>query len=102
MRRDGHWVTSWTASAQGPYPVGSAIAQPDLSAALPFPGLGLQDQSLRMILRPALWSRRWRVRISHLFGHETLRLRDLSLGLHCGGGALQPGTVVALPDQDIP
>jgi len=102
MTRDGHWVTSWAASAQGPYPVGSAIAQPDLSNALPFPAQGLQDQSLRMIVRPTLWSWCWRVRLSNVFGHETLRLRDLTLGLHWGGGALMPGTAVALPDQEIP
>jgi hypothetical protein len=29
------WVASWTASPQGPYPAGWAVAQPDLSVALP-------------------------------------------------------------------
>lgn len=100
--RDGHWVTTWAASAQGAYPVGSAIAQPDLSAALPVPAEGLYNQSLRMILRPALWSTRCRVRLSNVFGDRSLRLRGLSLGLHWGGGALVPGTAVALPDQEVP
>jgi len=101
LRAAGRWVTCWAASAQGAYPVGSAIAQPDLSAALPEPTEGLRDQSLRMILRPALWSSHWRLRLSNVFGQRELRLRGLRLGLHWGGGALVPGTNVALPDQVI-
>jgi lysophospholipase L1-like esterase len=98
---EGRWVTSWAASAQGAYPVGSTIVQPDLRAALPEPTEGLRDQSLRMILRPALWSSGWRLRLSNVFGQRELRLRGLRLGLHWGGGALAPGTSVALPDQAI-
>jgi len=98
---EGRWVTSWAASAQGAYPVGSTIAQPDLRAALLEPTEGLRDQSLRMILRPALWSSHWRLRLSNVFGQRELRLRGLRLGLHWGGGALVPGTNVALPDQVI-
>jgi lysophospholipase L1-like esterase len=95
---DGHWVTVWAASAQGRYPIGAAIAQPDLRSALPDPARGLVDQSIRMLLRPALWSPRFRVRLSHRFGDRTLRLRGASLGIHLGGGALVPGTRVTLPD----
>lgn len=98
---DGHWVTVWAASAQGAYPVGSTIAQPDLRAALPDAAQGLVDQSLRMRLRPGLWSARLRLRLSHVFGNRPLALRGLSLGLHLGGGALVPGTRVALPDQAL-
>ena len=101
LRSAGRWVTCWAASAQGAYPVGSAIAQPDLSNALPEPTEGLQDQSLRMILRPALWSLGWRLRLSNVFGQRELRLCGLRLGLHWGGGALVPGTSAALPDQTI-
>ncbi|MFO1200601.1 MAG: GDSL-type esterase/lipase family protein [Burkholderiaceae bacterium] len=94
-------MTTWAASAQGAYPVGSAVAQPDLGAALPDPAQGLRNQSLRMILRPSMWSPRVRVRLSNVFGDRSLRLRGLRLGLHWGGGALVPGTAVALPDQEI-
>jgi hypothetical protein len=31
-----NWVTSWTASVQGPYPVGNPSAQPDLSLVFSF------------------------------------------------------------------
>jgi len=96
-----HWVTVWAASAQGAYPVGSTIAQPDLSMALPEATQGLVNQSLRMVLRPALWSTRFRLRLSNRFGDKPLLLRGMSLGLHMGGGALVPGTRIALPDQTI-
>lgn len=96
-----HWVTVWAASAQGAYPVGSTIAQPDLSSALPEATNGLVNQSLRMVLRPALWSKRFRLRLSNRFGDKPLLLRGMSLGLHMGGGALVPGTRIALPDQTI-
>lgn len=98
---DGHWVTVWAASAQGPYPVGSAIAQPDLSRAIPDPARGLVDQSIRMLVRPALASPRVRVRVSHRFGDRTLRLRGVSLGVHLGGGALVPGSRVAVQDLTL-
>ena len=95
------WVTVWAASAQGAYPVGSTIAQPDLSRALPEATQGLVNQSLRMVLKPALWSTRFRLRLSNRFGDKPLLLRGMSLGLHLGGGALVPGTRIALPDQTI-
>ncbi len=97
----GHWVTVWAASAQSAYPVGSAIAQPDLSVALPDPAHGLVNQSLRMTLRPSLWSTRFRLRLSNRFGDRPLQLRGMNLGLHWGGGALIPGTRVNLPDLHI-
>lgn len=95
------WVTVWAASAQGAYPLGAAVAQPDLSEALPDAAQGLVNQSLRMLLRPALWSPRLRLRLSNRFGDRPLHLRGMSVGLHQGGGALVPGTRMALPDQSI-
>lgn len=96
---EGHWVTVWAASAQAAYPVGSTIAQPDLRAAVPDASQGLVDQSLRMLLRPALWSTHFRLRLSNLFGDRPVQLRGLSLGLHQGGGALVRGTRAGMPDQ---
>lgn len=49
-----NWVTVWTASAQGAYPVGSAVAQPDLSRAIPQHDKGLVNQSFRMPIKPAM------------------------------------------------
>ena len=98
---NGHWVSTWAASAQGAYPTGSVIAQPDLSIAIPDAPMGLHNQSFRMVVRPALWSSRFRLRISHVFGDRPLALRGVQLALHAGGGACLPDTRVALPDMDI-
>ena len=97
-----HWVTIWAASAQGVYPVGAAIAQPDLRSALPNAAAGMVDQAMRMIVRPARLAPRIRLRFSNAFGERALHLRDLHVGLHLGGGALVPGTLVraTAPDGD--
>ena len=39
-----HWVTSWTGSVQGPYPVGNPSAQPDLRFAFPSAETGARDE----------------------------------------------------------
>ena len=59
------WVTSWTGSVQGPYPIGNAAAQPDLRFAFPSPETGARDQSFRLIVRPDLWGRQVRLRFSN-------------------------------------
>ena len=89
-----HWVTIWAASAQGVYPVGGTIAQPDLRSALPSAASGMVDQAMRMIVRPAQLAPRIRLRCSNAFGERAIHLRDLHVGLHLGGGALVPWTLV--------
>ena len=48
------WASSWAASVQGPYPVGNPSAQPDQRFHFPEPATGARDQTLRLVLRPAL------------------------------------------------
>jgi lysophospholipase L1-like esterase len=96
-----NWVTVWTASAQGAYPVGSAVAQPDLSMAIPQPEKGLVNQSFRTPFKPAIAANTFRLRISNVFGTQTLRLKDLSISLHLGGGALVPGSCTEIADMEI-
>jgi lysophospholipase L1-like esterase len=69
--------------------------------AIPQPEKGLVNQSFRMLIRPALTATRFRLRLNHVFGKQTLRLQDLSLSWHLGGGALVPGSRVALPDMTL-
>lgn len=95
------WVTVWTSSAQGAYPLGSAIAQPDLQLAIPQPETGLTNQAFRMIVKPALESSTLRFRFSNVFGQKTLHLRDLQVGHHLGGGAMVPASCVEIADLDI-
>ena len=90
----GHWVTSWAASAQGPYPAGNATLQPDLSDAFPLPDVGARDQSFRLIVRPDVWGPRMRVRVSNAFGTRPLVVDDVFVGLQQSGSAVVRGTNV--------
>jgi lysophospholipase L1-like esterase len=85
-------VTSWAASAQGPYPSGSAVAMPDQRFAFPSPQLGARDQSLRLIVRPSVWGRSARVRFTNAFGTAPLRLDGAFVGLQHSAASLAPGS----------
>ncbi|TNC12286.1 lysophospholipase [Methylobacterium terricola] len=87
-----HWSTAWTGSVQGPYPIGNPSAQPDQSFAFPDPAAGSRDQTLRLVLRPDVWGREARLRISNAFGTRVLTLDGVHAGLQLGGAALVPGT----------
>ncbi len=76
------WVTAWTASVQGSYPSGFALLQPDLSLVFPDPARGAADQSFRMIVRPDLWGRQARIRLSNVFGAKPVRFDQVYVGLH--------------------
>jgi lysophospholipase L1-like esterase len=86
------WVVSWTASAQGPYPVGNPSAQPDLSLALPSPETGARDQSFRLVLKPEIWGREARVRFTNVLGTKPVTFDDVFIGLHRSSSAVVPGT----------
>src|SRR2546427_3185121 len=86
------WVTSWAASAQGPYPVGNASAQPDQCFAFPVPANGARNQTFRMMVRPDVWSRQARLRFSNVFGTRALTLDGVHVGLALGGPALVKGS----------
>lgn len=86
------WVTSWAASVQGPYPVGSSLAQPDLSRAFPDPAGGARGQSFRMIVRPSLWGAQIRVRLSNAFGTRPVTFRGVHVGVQHSGAAVVAGT----------
>ena len=86
------WVTSWAASAHGPFPSGNAVAQPDLSFAFPSATVGANDQTFRLIVRPDLWSDQFRLRFSNVFGVQPLTLDDVFLALQASGGTIVAGT----------
>ena len=86
------WVTGWTASAQGPYPVGNPTAQPDLRFALPSQETGAKDQTFRLIIRPELWGQKVRLRFSNAFGNRAVTFDGAFVGLQMSGAALVPGT----------
>jgi lysophospholipase L1-like esterase len=86
------WVTVWAASGHGPYPLGNASAQPDLSFALPSATTGFDDQTLRLIVKPDLWTSQIRLRFSNAFGQRPLELDGVRVGLQATAGTLVPGT----------
>jgi lysophospholipase L1-like esterase len=91
------WVASWTASPQGPYPAGWAVAQPDLSFALPRGDTeGATDQTFRLIVRPDLWSKTIRLRFSNTFGSRPVTLSAVTVGLQSTGGNLLAGKAQAV------
>jgi lysophospholipase L1-like esterase len=87
-----HWVAAWTASAQGPYPVGNPTAQPELKFAFPDPARGAVDQSFRLIVRPDIWGKQARIRLSNAFGTQPVTFASVYIALQNSGSALLPGT----------
>jgi lysophospholipase L1-like esterase len=77
---------------QGPYPVGNASAQPDQRFAFPVPANGAHDQTFRMMVRPDVWGRQARLRLSNSFGTRALTLDGVYAGLALGGPALVKGS----------
>ena len=75
------WVTSWTGSVQGPYPIGNPSAQPDVSRIFPKAGSGARDQSFRMIVRPDIWGPRMRIRLSNALGTQPVTFDGVHVGL---------------------
>jgi lysophospholipase L1-like esterase len=91
--RDGDsWVVSWTGSVQGPYPVGNPSAQPDQKFAFPEPATGARDQTFRLMVRPDLWSRQARIRLSNSFGTKPVTFDGIYVGLQWDSAALVRGS----------
>src|SRR6201994_1611429 len=91
-RENEGWVVSWTGSVQGPYPVGNPSAQPDQKFAFPDPAAGARDQTFRLMVRPDLWGRQARIRLSNAFGKRTVTFGGIYAGLQWGSAALVRGS----------
>lgn len=87
-----NWTTVWTASVQGPYPVGNPSAQPDMSRVFPVPAEGARDQSFRLIVRPDVWGPAARIRLSNALGTRPVTFDGVYAGLQLSGPALMPKT----------
>jgi lysophospholipase L1-like esterase len=87
-----NWITSWTGSVQGPYPVGNASAQPNLKFAFPDPAAGANDQSFRLIIHPDLWGARTRLRLSNAYGTQPVTFDHVYVGEQALAGSLVHGT----------
>jgi lysophospholipase L1-like esterase len=87
-----HWVTSWIGSVQGPYPVGNPSAQPHMEFAIPTPAQGIQDQTMRMIIRPDIWGDKARIRLSNAYGDRAVTFDHVYIGLQLGSAEIVKGT----------
>ena len=87
-----HWVAAWAASAQGPYPVGNPTAQPELKFAFPDAARGAVDQSFRLIVRPDIWGRQARLRLSNAFGTQPVTFDGVYVALQTSGSAVLGGS----------
>ncbi len=87
-----NWVTSWTGSVQGPYPVGNPSAQPNLTLVFPSPEIGARDQSFRLIVKPEFWGSQARMRFSNALGTRPITFDGAFAGLQWSGSAVLPGT----------
>jgi lysophospholipase L1-like esterase len=86
------WVTAWTGSVQGPYPIGNPSAPTDLSAAFPVADTGAHDQSFRLIVKPDIWGRQTRIRLSNALGIMPVTFDAVYVGMQMTAAALVPGT----------
>jgi lysophospholipase L1-like esterase len=86
------WATTWAASIHGPYPSGNASAQPDQRFAFPVPASGARDQTFRLVVRPDLWGRQIRVRLSNAFGTRAVTFGDVHVGVQQNGATVLKGT----------
>jgi lysophospholipase L1-like esterase len=86
------WITSWVASAQGPYPTGNPSAQPVLKFAFPTPEVGANDQTFRLVLMPDIWGRQARIRFTNVFGTKPVTFDGVYAGLQLGSATLVAGT----------
>ena len=86
------WVTSWAASAQGPYPIGNPSAQPDQKLVFPDAKAGARDQSFRLIVRPDVWGPKMRVRFNNAFGTRPVTFDGVHAGLQLSGSQVVAGT----------
>jgi lysophospholipase L1-like esterase len=90
--KGSHWIAVWTASAHGPYPVGNPTAQPEQKFAFPDPARGAVDQSFRMIVRPDIWGKQARIRLSNAFGSKPVTFDGAYIALQTSGSAVLAGT----------
>ena len=94
-----YWATAWAASVQGPYPIGNATLQPDLKLVFPSAELGARNQSFRLIVRPDVWGRQLRIRLSNALGTKPVTFDDVFVGLQLSGSAVTTGTNVPVTFQ---
>src|SRR2546428_4762260 len=86
------WVVSWIGSVHGPYPSGNPSAQPDMKLAFPSAEAGARDQSFRMIVKPEIWGKGARLRLSNALSTRPVTFDGIYVGMQFGSSAVVSGT----------
>jgi lysophospholipase L1-like esterase len=77
--RSGHWVSAWSTAVHAP---------------LPFPGLPptptIENQTIRMVVKPTIGGDRLRIRFSNAFGSSALAISAAHVALVQRGSAIVP------------
>lgn len=77
----GHWVSAWSTAVHAP---------------LPFPGLppaiALENQTVRMVVKPTLGGERLRIRLSNAFGNSPLTIGSVHIALAKQGAEIVSGS----------
>ena len=63
------------------HPIGNPSAQPDQKFAFPTPDTGARDQTFRLIVRPDLWGRQARLRMTNVFGTKPVTFEGVFAGV---------------------
>jgi lysophospholipase L1-like esterase len=81
LRATGHWVSAWSTAVHAP---------------LPFPGLppaiALENQTVRMVVKPTLGGERLRIRLSNAFGNSALTIGSVHVALVKQGAEIVAGS----------
>ena len=91
---DRKWVASWTTAPQNVFKgVGATQTAALVNFAFP-PAGGVQavNQTLRMIVKPDIWSDTMRVRLSNTWGSGPVTFGRVTIGLQSFSGATVAGT----------
>jgi lysophospholipase L1-like esterase len=97
------WVESWTTAAQAPYPAGYEVGQPGNPRPLgpnatgpllthAFPQNVARQQTMRMIVHPSIGGRRWRLRLTNVFGTQPVTFGQVRVAVQAIAGTTEPGT----------
>lgn len=88
------WAASWTMAPSGTFtgPT-SGVPALDLSLALPNAKTdGAYEQTMRMIVKPDLWSKKMRFKLTNVFGTKPITFGAVKAGLNTYAGNILPGT----------
>jgi lysophospholipase L1-like esterase len=87
------WVASWTTAAQGVLQSQPGTPAPNLSFSIPNFSVGIQEQTLRLIIKPDLWENQARLRLTNLFGTQPVTFGSVTVAWQSTPGDIVPSSL---------